>query len=87
MAEYHVECSAETGRIYAGTTNKKGDKWINRTDVTEKALIAVRDHFLRVKAEQEEDNPVIGYQWNYDDGTSITLRMDIETKEKEKETL
>lgn len=36
MAEYHVGCGLFG--IYAGTLNKKGDMWINKSDVTEEVL-------------------------------------------------
>lgn len=36
MVEYHVGCGLFG--IYAGTLNKKGDMWINKSDVTEEVL-------------------------------------------------
>lgn len=36
MAEYHVGCGLFG--IYAGTLNKKGDMWINKSDVTGEVL-------------------------------------------------
>lgn len=39
MAEYHVGCGAFG--IYAGTVNKKGDMWLNQSEVTEEATHAV----------------------------------------------
>lgn len=36
MSEYHVGCGLFG--IYAGTLNKKGDMWINKSDVTEEVL-------------------------------------------------
>lgn len=36
MAEYHVGCGI--ARIYAGTLNKKGDMWVNKSDVTQEVL-------------------------------------------------
>lgn len=39
MAEYHVGCGAFG--IYAGTVNKKGDMWLNKSEVTEEATYAV----------------------------------------------
>lgn len=39
MAEYHVGCGAFG--IYAGTVNKKGDMWLNKSEVTEEATHAV----------------------------------------------
>lgn len=44
MAEYHVGCGI-TG-IFAGTLNKKGDTWINKSDVTNEAMCAVAQFLL-----------------------------------------
>ena len=42
MAEYHVGCGI-TG-IYAGTLNKKGDMWLNKSNVTDEAFNAVAQY-------------------------------------------
>ncbi len=76
MAEYHVGCNPETNIIYAGTVNKKGDKWVNQSVVTEEVLGAVRNHFLWI-AGKEETNEV-GYRWTLDDGRAVTLKLIIE---------
>lgn len=39
MAEYHVACGL--AGIYAGTLNKHGTEWINKSEVTEEARKAV----------------------------------------------
>ena len=44
MAEYHVGCGI-TG-IFAGTLNKKGDMWVNKTKVTDEAVRAVAQYLL-----------------------------------------
>lgn len=44
MAEYHVGCGI-TG-IFAGTLNKKGDMWVNKSDVTDEAISAVAQFLL-----------------------------------------
>lgn len=44
MAKYHVGCGI-TG-IFAGTINKKGDAWVNKSDVTEEAIKAVAQFLL-----------------------------------------
>ena len=36
MANYHVGCGI--AGIYAGTLNKKGDMWTNKSDVTQEVL-------------------------------------------------
>lgn len=42
MPKYHVGCGI--AGIYAGTVNKKGDEWINKSDVTQEAIKAVMAH-------------------------------------------
>lgn len=44
MAEYHVGCGCFG--IYAGTLNKNGDKWKNKSDVTLEAMGAVAQYLL-----------------------------------------
>lgn len=44
MADYHVGCGI-TG-IFAGTLNKKGDTWVNKSDVTDEAISAVAQFLL-----------------------------------------
>lgn len=44
MTEYHVGCGI-TG-IFAGTLNKKGDTWVNKSDVTDEAMGAVGQFLL-----------------------------------------
>ena len=44
MAEYHVGCGAFG--IYAGTLNKKGDMWVNKSEVTDEAYKAVAQYCI-----------------------------------------
>ena len=44
MVEYHVGCGI-TG-IYAGTLNKSGNMWRNKSDVTDEAVSAVALYLL-----------------------------------------
>lgn len=44
MTEYHVGCGITA--IFAGTLNKKGDMWLNKSDVTDEALSAVAQYLL-----------------------------------------
>jgi len=84
MAEYHVGTTWLTNTIYAGTLNKKGDMWVNRSDVTEEALAAVRDR-LEQKAKDEEKS-FFGYEWTKKDGTVVQLMVKIKPpKEKDNE--
>ena len=45
MAQYHVGCG--TFDIYAGTLMPKGDKWRNKSRVTEEACDAVAQYLLQ----------------------------------------
>ena len=44
MADYHVGCGI--AGIYAGTLNKKGDMWTNKSKVTIEAMSAVAQYML-----------------------------------------
>ena len=44
MAEYHVGCGI--AGIYAGTLNKRGDMWVNKSNVTDEAISAVAQFLL-----------------------------------------
>ena len=44
MAEYHVGCGISA--IYAGTLNKKGNLWLNKSKVTDEAFSAVAQYCL-----------------------------------------
>lgn len=75
MAQYHVGCSPITGTIYAGTLNKKGNLWVNKSDATEEAIASVRDH-LENKA-HEEKSDFYGYEWTKKDGAVVVLSVKI----------
>ena len=49
MAEYHVGCGIAS--IYAGTLNKRGDKWLHKSDVRDEALSAVAQFLMGNKSE------------------------------------
>lgn len=53
MAEYHVGCGI--ARIYAGTLNKKGNLWTNKSDVTDEAVSAVAQYLLEREEALEFD--------------------------------
>ena len=44
MTDYHVGCGITA--IFAGTLNKKKDRWINKSDVTDEAFIAVAQYCI-----------------------------------------
>ena len=75
MAQYHIGCSPISGTIYAGTLNKNGNMWVNKSDATEEALASVRDH-LEQKT-NEEHKTTFGYEWTKKDGTVIQLLVKI----------
>ena len=56
MPEYHVGCGLFA--IYAGTLNKNGDKWVNKSEVTDEAMKAVAqfliEHELAMKFEYDD---------------------------------
>lgn len=49
MAVYHVGCGAFA--IYAGTLNKKGNMWVNKSEVTDEACDAVAEYLLNQEKE------------------------------------
>ena len=53
MAEYHVGCGS-TG-IFAGTINKKGNMWLNKSDVTDEAYNSVAQYILEHNQAMEFD--------------------------------
>ena len=75
MADYHIGCGAFG--IYAGTLNKTGTMWKNKSDCTDEAIAAVRDYMVQelcggtqcIKA----DNG--GYVWELKDGRTVELRV------------
>lgn len=60
MPNYHVGCGAFA--IYAGTLNKKGDTWKEKTSVTNEALSAVAQYLLMEDKE---------YRFNLEDGEYV----------------
>lgn len=73
MAEYHV--SAGAFGIYAGRINKKGDKWLEKSDVTDEALCAVRDYLYDQAI--AEGKSICGYEWDRKDGKVVELIVKI----------
>lgn len=48
MSEYHVGCGI--AGIYAGTLNKKGDMWVNKSLVTNEVLSAAFEYlYMNIK--------------------------------------
>lgn len=77
MAEYHVGCGAFG--IYAGTVNKKGDMWLNKSEVTEEATYAVIQY---VKQNMTLDKKSIRTdKFGFVDGSTMNVTYEI-LKEK-----
>lgn len=81
MAEYHVKLN-DDGKIYAGTLSKTG-KLTNKSDVTEEALEAVRDHLLYMTRKEQD---AVCFAWKYQNGKSLLLQLEekdsVDIKEK-----
>lgn len=79
MAEYHV--SAGIAGIYAGKINKNGTEWLDKSDVTDEALYAVRDYLYDQAI--IEDKTVWGYEWDKKDGKVVELIVKIREGEND----
>ena len=69
MATYHVGCGI-TG-IFAGTLNKKGTMWVNKSDVTDEAIMSVAQFLL-----ENEEAAEFNYQGR-------RYRLSVEPQESE----
>jgi len=78
---YHVQCNPDSGVIHAGTINKKGDKWVNKSDVTNEVLEAARDHLLFI-AQKNNLQDGAGYLWHRSDGSVLKLTAQIVPQEE-----
>ena len=79
MATYHVGCGVFG--IYAGTLNKKGDLWQNKTEVTDEAICAVRDWLYNEFINAEKHGG--GYEWKTKDGKTVSLIIKVEAAKDE----
>ena len=77
MADYHV--GAGCFGIYAGTLNKKGNLWKNKTECTDEAINAVRDYMVQelLGGLDCTKTSSSGYQWTLKDGRIVELRVAI----------
>lgn len=85
MAEYHV--GAGVFGIYAGTLNKAKTMWQNKTECTDEAINAVRDHMVDelLGGLQCEKAKRSGYEWTLKDGRIVKLLVEITEPEQERE--
>lgn len=69
MAEYHVACGMAC--IYAGTLNKRGTEWLNKSEVTEEARKAVIQYEKdRLKSEKRLKETI---KYTFRDGDVLTV--------------
>lgn len=80
MAEYHVSAGV-FGRVYAGTLMPKKDgkpqTWRSKSDVTEEAIAAVRDHMIDDCLNEKEGKLQGGYEWKRKDGKKVVLLVKV----------
>lgn len=78
--EYHVSAGI-FGGIYAGTLMPKKDgkpqMWRNKSDVTDEAICAVRDHMTSECLKEEEGKTEGGYEWDRKDGKKVVLLVKV----------
>ena len=75
MAQYHVGCGLTA--IYAGTINKKGDTWINKSAVTNEAINAVIQHMYFAMPEEENE---FAYAVKMNNGKFARLKLEVTDK-------
>ncbi len=78
MAQYHVGCGI--AGIYAGTL-KKNFEWLNKSNVTDEAIDAVRDYLF---GKMKPGENTMGYSWRLKDGRTIELKVCVRPAEQEK---
>lgn len=80
MPDYHVSAGV-FGRVYAGTLMPKKDgkphMWRNKSDVTEEAIAAVRDHMVGDCLNEKEGKLQGGYEWTRKDGKKVLLMVKV----------
>lgn len=80
MADYHVSAGV-FGRIYAGTLMPKKDgkpqMWRCKSDVTDEAINAVRDHMIDDCLNEKEGKTQGGYEWTRKDGKKVLLLVKV----------
>ena len=74
-----IATSTLSNKIYVGRINKKGDLWLEKKDMTDDALCAVRDHLYGML---KKGQTTVGYQWTRQDGKIVELRVTIKEAEK-----
>lgn len=72
MPNYHVGCG--WSGIFAGTLNRKGDMWRNKSNVTNEALNAVAE-YMRYKIPDDDNCYALGFKTR--DGKYLRLKVEI----------
>ena len=73
MAEYHVGCGLDE-TISAGTLNKDGITWRNKSDVTNEAISAVVGHmYLKIP----DGKSAFAYGLQMKDGKYVRLMLEV----------
>ena len=72
MAEYHVGCGLAA--IYAGTLNKKKDAWLNKSAVTNEAIMAVMNYMYY---EIPEGENAFAYAVRLKNGKYARLKIEV----------
>lgn len=83
MSDYHV--GAGLGAIYAGRLNSSDrSRWGKKSEVTEEAIVAVRDYMIEDCLGGIECSRAIssGYEWELKDGRTVELRISIKEKKE-----
>lgn len=73
MAEYHVACGL--AGIYAGTLNKQGTEWLNKSDVTEEARKSVIQYEKDRMKSEKRLKETIKYTFRNGDVLTITYAL------------
>lgn len=84
--EYHVSAGL-FGGIYAGTLMPKKEgkpqMWRNKSDVTDEAICAVRDHMVSECLDEKNGKMQGGYEWKRKDGKTVVLLVKVEEPSNE----
>ena len=73
MAEYHVACGL--AGIYAGTLNKQGTEWLNKSEVTEEARKAVIQYEKDRLQSEKRLKETIKYTFRNGDVLTVTYAL------------
>lgn len=78
--EYHVSAGI-FGGIYAGTLMPKKEgkpqMWRTKSDVTDEAICAVRDHMTSECIKEKDGKFEGGYEWKRKDGKKVVLLVKV----------